>query len=165
MPLLKKCRICKKVFQTKPFFVKNGGGKYCSAVCHYKGLKTGKLVNCDICGKETYKTIKALRLSKSKKWFCSKSCQTKWRNSEFVGEKHANYITGRASYRSVLPRNKIPQICRLCRTQDARVLAVHHLDENRLNNELKNLVWLCHNCHHLVHHYVPEKKKLMVTIV
>ncbi|MBI4281264.1 HNH endonuclease [Candidatus Uhrbacteria bacterium] len=34
-----------------------------------------------------------------------------------------------------------------------RVLLVHHIDENRKNNVLSNLVWLCRNCHFLVHKY------------
>ena len=161
MPLIAKCKVCKKSFATKLSWVKNGWGKYCSVACHHKGLKTGKVVKCDICGRETYKTLKSLRVSKSQKWFCSKSCQTKWRNTEFVGERHGNYVTGRSAYRSVLIRNGVPRICRLCKTTDKRVLAVHHVDEDRMNNNVKNLTWLCHNCHHLVHHDRVEKQKLL----
>jgi hypothetical protein len=36
------------------------------------------------------------------------------------------------------------------------MLAVHHLDEDRANNAVDNLVWMCHNCHHLIHHYPEE---------
>ncbi len=165
MPLIKKCKICGNEFRTKPFFIKNGGGKYCSPTCQYIGMKKGKIMACNICGKETYKSLKALRISKSGKFFCSKSCQTIWRNQEYIGSKHANYKTGRASYRSILPRNGVPRVCRLCKSKDVRVLAVHHLDENRSNNTLNNLVWLCHNCHHLVHHHKVEKEKLMAAIV
>lgn len=165
MPIVRNCAVCKKEFKTKPFFIKNGGGKYCSSACQYVGMKKGKMVICDTCGKETYKTPKALRISKSKKFFCSKSCQTTWRNREFIGPKHANFKTDRASYQSVLPRNNVPKICRLCQTIDARVLAVHHLDQNRNNNDISNLVWLCHNCHHLVHRYKGEKEKLMEVLV
>ncbi len=159
MPLIKKCEVCGDAFKTKPFFVKNGGGKYCSKECHYKGLKTGKLVRCFLCDKEVYKSQKALHASKSKKYFCGKSCQTKWRNSVFIGEKHANWKTGKHSYRSVLTRNKIPKICSLCKTEDERILAAHHIDKNRLNNKLNNLAWLCHNCHFLVHNYNAGEKE------
>ena len=162
MPLLKNCTICSKEFKTKPFFVKNGGGKYCSKECHYKGLKTGETVECFHCSKEFYRTVKALRVSKSKKYFCSKSCQAIWRNAEFSGEKHANWISGRSAYRSVLVRNKIPKKCVLCSSRDERVLAVHHIDKNRLNNKLENLTWLCHNCHFLVHHHGAGKEKSLL---
>lgn len=165
MPLIKKCKICKKEFKTKPFFVKNGAGKYCSVKCHYVGLKTGKMIPCAVCGKETYKTLKALRISKSKKYFCTRSCQTKWRNALYVGSKHSNFRTGEYAYRSMLDRYGVPKFCRLCKTKDVRVLAVHHIDENHSNNKLNNLAWVCHNCHHLVHHYENEKQKFMVTIV
>lgn len=156
------CKICAKKFNAKPFWIKKGYGKYCSPKCQYEGRKNGKLVPCHICGKEAYKTQKELRVSKSKKYFCTKSCQTRWRNSEFTGNKHANWKTGAHAYRSVLKRHKVPQICGLCRTRDPRILAVHHIDRNRRNNDLGNLIWLCHNCHFLVHHYDDERARLGV---
>jgi len=148
-----KCKICLKKFYGKPFFLRQGHAKYCSSKCMHIGRKTGKMVLCHSCGKEVYKTQKALKGSKSKTYFCTKSCQTKWRNSVFIGPKHANWKNGRHSYRSVMLRNKVPKICKLCKNTDSRVLVVHHLDKNRENSSLLNLVWLCHNCHFLVHHH------------
>ena len=165
MPLLKKCKFCKKVFKTKPSHVKRGWGKFCSTECHHAGMKNGKLVRGHICGNEVSTTPKAIRLSKSRKWFCSKSCQTTWRNSEFSGPKHANYVNGLFTYRNLLSKTKVPKRCTLCGIDDIRVLAVHHVDENRNNNRVENLIWLCHNCHHLVHRYKGIKEKLMVPIV
>jgi hypothetical protein len=107
-----------------------------------------------LCGKETYKTKKQLRVCRSKKYFCGKSCQAKWRNSVFIGDKHANWKNGMYSYRSVLSRNKIPEVCSICKTKDKRVLVVHHIDKDRKNNKVDNLAWLCHNCHHIIHYYV-----------
>lgn len=160
MPLIKKCRNCSKEFRTKPFFVKNGGGKYCSRVCQYRSYKTGETIKCFLCGIEAYRPRKKLKNSKSGKYFCSKSCQTRWRNTLFIGKKHANWIDGRQAYKSVLSRNKVPPICRICRTHDRRVLVVHHIDKNRKNNIISNLTWLCHNCHHLVHYHAHEAEKL-----
>lgn len=128
-------------------------------------MKKGKLVNCFICGKVVYKPLKALKHSKSKKYFCGKSCQTRWRNSEFIGSKHANWKGGEYAYRSVLDRHKVPLVCKLCGTKDARVLATHHVDKNRKNNKLENLAHLCHNCHFLVHRYDIERQKFMETLV
>ena len=148
-----KCKLCSKDFYTKPSWIKIGGGKFCSLVCKNKSSKTGKEIPCFVCRKITYHPKARIELSKSKKYFCGKSCQTIWRNSYFVGEKHANYKSGIAIYRSILSRNKVSGVCKLCKTNDRRILAVHHLDKNRKNNKVENLVWLCHNCHHLVHHY------------
>lgn len=159
------CQICSKEFYAKPFFLKRGHAKYCSDACMRIASRTDTVVKCYACGKEVYKTKKALRVSKSKTYFCTKSCQTKWRNSVFIGPKHANWKDGSASYRSVMLKNKIPQVCRLCRTDDLRVLAVHHIDRNRKNSALSNLAWLCHNCHFLLHHYEEVEKKFMEALV
>ncbi len=159
------CKHCGKIFYAKPFWIKKGWGKYCSSNCHHTAMRTGQEVRCEICKKLTYKTPKALNGSKSGKFFCSKSCQTQWRNQLYIGKKHANFTTGMYSYRSVLNRYKVPKICHLCKTIDVRVLAVHHIDKNRKNNKLSNLIWLCNNCHFLVHHYEEEREKIMVPIV
>ncbi len=155
------CHICANNFYSKPSWIERGFGKYCSNECKRKAQKTGLTVSCFMCNKEIYKTQKALKGSKSGKFFCGKSCQTKWRNSEFVGAKHANFITGKSSYKSVLSRANVEKICGLCANKDKRVLAVHHVDENHFNNNIENLAWLCHNCHHLVHHDKVEKQKFI----
>ena len=158
------CKICSTEFYAKPFFLKRGQAKYCSQSCMRLGSRTGKIVQCHSCDKDVYKTQRALQHSKSKMYFCTKSCQTRWRNSVFVGPKHANWKEGLFAYRSVLDRYRVPKICNLCQTRDVRVLAVHHKDRNRKNNSVSNLMWLCHNCHFLVHHY-PDVERSMVPMV
>lgn len=150
-----KCKICNAEFYAKPNWIRKGHGKYCSNKCSYESRKNGKVMNCFICNKETYKPQKELRASKSKKYFCSKSCQTIWRNSMvYVGENHPNWKNGEnKDYRKILTGNKIKPICKLCHCKDKRVLCAHHLDKDRKNNSLSNLIWLCYNCHHLVHNY------------
>ena len=159
------CKVCTASFYAKPYWLKKGYGKYCSSVCQYKDQKKGKEVPCDICGTLSYKQPKSLTGSKSGKFFCGKSCQTKWRNQLYIGEKHKNFKTVMHSYRALLVRNEIPMVCNLCKTMDDRIIAAHHIDKNRRNNTLENLAWLCHNCHFLVHHYEGERKKFMAAIV
>ncbi len=163
--MINSCLICSKQFYVKPVHVRMGYGKYCSTTCQYEGRKTGKVVSCFVCGKNVYKNKKALLGSKSGKYFCGKSCQTVWRNSEFVGAKHSNFIDGISTYKSILNRNKIPKMCKLCGTGDIRILAVHHIDHNHFNNDLKNLTWLCHNCHFLVHHDKVEKARFLAKLI
>jgi len=153
MAVLRNCSICKKEFKTKPYYIKRGHGRFCSRLCHYRSMKTGKIVNCGTCGKELYRIPRRLQISKSKKYFCNKSCQTQWRNQFFVGRLHTNWIHGRSAYKTVLSRIGRERTCEICKTQDRRVLAVHHIDQVRTNIDPSNLVWLCHNCHFLVHHY------------
>lgn len=159
------CEICHQPFKAKPYWLKRGWGRFCSAACHHKGMNKGKEVPCALCGVVSYKQRKQLLRSKSGKFFCSKRCQTIWRNQTYVGDKHLNYKTGEHSYRPALARNDIPKVCRLCKTTDIRVLAVHHIDKDRKNNKLSNLAWLCHNCHFLVHHYENEREKFMPAMV
>ena len=139
------CKICKKNFYPKLSHVKRGWGVYCSKRCKDIGQITRQKVYCYICGMEVMKTISKLSHSKSGKFFCNKSCQTKWRNTVFVGSKHAMYKDGRQSYQSILNRNKVIEICGYCGEKDTRVLVTHHIDENHSNNDLINLTWLCHN--------------------
>lgn len=159
------CLTCAKEFYAKPSWLKNGYGKYCSRLCGDSNKRTGKVVACTECDKETYKSQKALRGSKSGKFFCGKSCQTKWRNTTHIGIKHANWKGGEHSYRELLLRSNKTPICALCRTTDIRILAAHHIDYDRTNNTIENLAWLCHNCHHLVHHHPDELKRFMAAMV
>ncbi len=41
--------------------------------------------------------------------------------------------------------------CAICGIGDRRNLTIHHIDENRSNNNYENLIVLCHNCHHRYH--------------
>ena len=149
-----KCKICKKIFYSKPSHLKRGWGKYCSTECQYKGMLKGKFVKCLVCKKEIWRTPKNFKKSKSKKFFCTKSCQTIWRNQYYSGPKHSNWQGGEhIEYRNILLRNSVSQVCQICGIKDKRVLIVHHKDKNRKNHNVKNLVWLCLNCHFLIHNY------------
>lgn len=145
------CKVCNKEFYIKPSHQRYGFGKYCSRKCQHRGQRKGKFVLCEICHKETWKTPKDFRKSKSGKFFCSKSCQTKWRNNIFVGEKHANWRGGEFTYQRIMKQYKIPPVCNGCKINDKRVLIIHHKDSDRKNNNIKNLIWLCRNCHYLIH--------------
>ncbi len=160
MPI-QACLVCKSSFYAKPSHIAKGWGKYCSTICRTKSQYKGKRVNCFICNKEVYRSLKDLRSSKSKKFFCSKTCQTIWRNTIlFTGENHANWKHGKSAYRRILRSTGKEEICVLCRLDNARVLIVHHIDKNRNNNGIENLIWLCQNCHYLVHHYTDDRKRL-----
>ena|SRR5205085_4900072 len=109
-------------------------------------------VSCDICGKKIYRSPANLAKSKSGKHFCSKSCQTLWRNNSFIEEKSANWINGVRTYRNILLRSGKETECALCGVSDQKLLVVHHKDHQRTHNQINNLTWLCFNCHYLVHH-------------
>lgn len=147
------CTRCGKEFYTKPSHIAIGHGKYCSAKCSHESSRTGSWFKCEGCGKDIYRTPKYINASKSKKYFCNKSCQTIWRNKEFSGSRHANWRHGMGSYRNILKREGRDAVCELCGMKDERVIEVHHKDKNRMNNSVTNLAWLCRNCHYIAHHY------------
>lgn len=146
-----KCKICQKEFYVKPSHKKLGWGKYCSIKCGSLGKRKGKFVICEICGQETWKQPKALKISKSGKFFCGKKCQTIWRNKHYVGKLHSNWQGGEFTYYRVMKESNISPKCKLCGIDDKRVLIIHHKDCNRKNYNIENLIWLCRNCHYLVH--------------
>lgn len=157
------CQHCASSFYAKPSWLKNGYGKYCSTKCRQEGQKNGKTFSCHMCKKEVYRSKKSQKTSKSGKFFCTKSCQTLWRNSEVhIGENHPNWTTGQASYRDRMRRSDRKQECKKCKIGDIRLLSVHHKDRNRDNNDLSNLIFMCHNCHFLIHKY-PEESEGYIT--
>ena len=160
------CNICAKIFYAKPCHIKRGDGKFCSMTCATKGRRRGKFINCTICNKQVWKQPKALLHSKSGKFFCGKSCQTVWRNTiRFIGPEHPNWKGGEYTYRYILRRSNVLKICKNCGLNDTRLLSIHHIDKNHKNNNLKNLVYLCYNCHFLIHHDKTEFNKFMEALV
>jgi len=156
-----ECGICSKEFYVKPSWIKYGGGKYCSRNCGDLARRKGKVIKCFICNKEVYKQLKDLKNSKSKNYFCGKKCSLKWSASLHTGEDSPNWRGGKSSYKNILSRDNVKKACVLCGKDDLKILSVHHLDQNRYNNNVKNLIWMCHNCHFLVHHYDSEKQRLL----
>lgn len=160
MPLT-LCQICKSEFYVKPTHKKRGWGIYCSISCRTKGQLQGKTFPCYVCSKEVYRSPLDIKKSKSGKYFCNKTCQTIWRNKIlFIGENYLNWKNGKSAYRSILEAEGIKKQCTICYIEDERVIIVHHIDKDRTNNNVTNLIWLCNNCHYLVHHYKEEQKKL-----
>ena len=66
-------------------------------------------------------------------------------NSRNRGYTHGSYKTGVTAYRNLIP----VEVCTWC--GDTKHLLVHHLDENRYNNSLDNLICLCKRCHQALH--------------
>lgn len=156
------CKHCGKEFKRKLSQINYAKENFCSTVCLHESRKSGEIKDCLICGQKVYRQNKFLKQSQTGKFFCSKKCSLIWQNTEFVGEKHPNWTTGEYSYPTVLKKTGLAQFCKCCGKTNPRILVVHHLDKNRQNNKALNLIWLCHNCHHLVHHY-GEKEFLTKT--
>jgi len=100
--------------------------------------------NCPVCNKEFQARIGEPKEKRT----CSYSCS----NIHFA-EKRAK-TEELKSYRTICFRF-YEEKCSVCPFD--KVIEVHHLDENRENNEIKNLIPLCPNHHRMIH--VPEYKQ------
>lgn len=148
--MIVSCKRCSRKFYIKPSHKKLGWGIYCSRICTDLDKRKGKVVKCKQCLKRFY--IQPKRLRKSKLFFCTKNCYLKYKAIHLVGSGHPGWKNGESAYLQLM-RKKVKQFCKRCELKHRRVLVVHHIDKNRKNNILSNLIWLCRNCHFLVHKY------------
>jgi len=107
---------------------------------------------CDNCGK-TFSAYPAHRKTSFK--FCSCSCKAKTlRGGQFLGgEKHPLWKGGLSnkqgylwSWKYIRPKIiKRDNECKICGSNEK--LEVHHIDENKHNNNCFNLITICKKCH------------------
>lgn len=150
------CLVCKTKFKRKLSQVLSAEKHYCSLACCNFDKKKGRIISCYVCGKKVCKKNKDLQNSKSKKFFCSIHCSNMWIGSAKQGQNHPNWKQGRFSYKKMLERSTAKKTCVRCKETNELILVAHHIDQNRENNELSNLTWVCRNCHFLIHHYENE---------
>lgn len=139
-PVLIKCKNCGYEWSFSPStLMPNNVNKHT-----FKGCPECKYqeVECNYCHKK-FKRLKS-QLAKDNKSgyvYCSKECGNRHKN-EFI----KNTVDA-CDYR----RNAFlayEHKCAVCGwDEDERILEVHHIDENRKNNNINNLIILCPICH------------------
>lgn len=74
---------------------------------------------------------------------------------ERLGELSSSFKTGIGTYRKIMQRNNIPFICNHCKKDLAGATryewCTHHKDQDRTNNDISNLEYLCKRCHQIEH--------------
>ena len=106
-----------------------------------------KCANCDrIVFRQNYQLLR----SKSGRAFCSKSCSTSYNNRFKSGKSHPNWNDGISLYRTKAIK-AYGALCAACNYNNENVLIVHHIDENRKNNAIENLIVLCPTHHVEIH--------------
>ena len=110
-------------------------------------------IECAYCGKRLIKSKSKLLCSKTGLYFCCrehKDLAQRIESGERFNElRPLHYGEVYSNYRLLAFRN-YPHECAVCGyhdDDDMSLLEVHHIDENRENNDLKNLIVLCPNCH------------------
>lgn len=109
---------------------------------------------CAQCGNTVYKPKSQVKRAKNRNVFCNSSCATKYNNSHYrLGENNPNWIDGshKGSFYLTLAFREYKHRCAMCGLEEECCLQVHHIDEDRSNPSLENLIILCANCHNRIH--------------
>ena len=134
---------------------------FCSKNCYKQFVLDNRENPCEYCG-EDYKA----RHSGSK--FCSRSCSNKARTGISYKQGRPNCNIDRAVRQRAALVARDGEGCQglNCPINDSTWLGKHltlqieHIDANRKNNELSNLVLLCPNCHSQTESWSKPKVKL-----
>jgi hypothetical protein len=159
--ITKICQVCAKEFQAKLSEHKRGNSKTCSKKCGAvlsSRVRTKiKIPNatCAFCKIEFYMRPSSKKNSKSGIFFC---CRTHKDMAQRLGGipeiQPAHYGTGNgiSTYRD-LAFSHYDARCNQCGYQKFKeVLDVHHIDNDRSNNNIENLEILCPTCHRERHY-------------
>lgn len=166
------CDYCGKIFKKATNKVnesRNKGWKlYCSEECRKRARNKKVQCFCANCGTELWRNPSELK-SKHGNTFCSKSCACSYNNSHFrMEDNNPNWNGGSDKTYRIIAFKNYEHKCVLCGFNISQALQVHHIDCNRKNNVLDNLIILCTNCHCLVHYgnveITEEVKKKRVLI-
>jgi hypothetical protein len=122
-------------------------GEYCSVEC----TQRNPCIGCGVMVTGRNKMNKGLRR------YCSRKCSSIHKAT--FGAK--NYVV-KGFAQTYKKFNKI--CCERCQIENQFVLQVHHKDEDRKNNDIKNLETICANCHALEHWGNSVKRKEVIRI-
>ena len=108
-------------------------------------------VECAYCKKKFIKPKARLNNSRSGLFFCCRAhkdlAQMVVSGEDFSEIRPDHYGTGLSNYRELAFRT-YKHACACCDWhEDIRILEVHHVDSDRENNDISNLIILCPNCH------------------
>lgn len=119
--------------------------------------KQSRYNTCVVCGTE-FRARRTPSCNLNRKT-CSKECLSKLQKEQSRGEKSGNWKGGysQAHYQRVRRELKEDK-CESCGATDRR-LDTHHLDRDKSNNALENIVVLCASCHAFLH-YIEDDRGL-----
>ena len=152
-----KCTNCGKVVLRAKRHIKRSLKRGCSLYCSLKCVrefskKNSKIeIECGYC-KKKFKIYKSrLGRNKSGLHFCSKGCKDlAQRIDSGVEGIHPSHYCGHSGYRK-RALNKYGRVCEVCGYNGIEeILEVHHIDGNRRNGDLSNLIVLCPICHKIL---------------
>lgn len=138
-----KCKQCNKLFPKMKRKIGKYPNDFCSHECKSKNQIKKIEVQCGYCGKNF--RIKPFRVKDNN--FCDRICKEKAQS--YVGNRllHCGKETGMYSYRILALANHGKR-CEICQYDDIiNLLDSHHIDHDRTNFSIENLMVLCVMCH------------------
>ena len=151
-----KCETCSKEFIAR----KNRPRRFCSLKCRTIENKEPNVI-CANCSKRFYKNTSGKKKSKSGLFFCCRKCKD---NAQCIGGikeiMPPHYGTSKdKDYRKNFLEKDL--ICARCGYNEFPCgVEIHHIDENRENNNKNNLIPLCSCCHRALHNKFWNLKDL-----
>ena len=169
-----KCLVHNNTFKIKYENIRHAGKAYYPClICQQEQKqirlsKTRHELICAYCGKTFTRTKAALLNSRSGLYFCCRECKDlsqRLSSGEAFNDIRPDHYGVGANYRDIAFRT-YEHKCACCGwDEDIRILEVHHIDSNRENNNVENLVILCAICHRKItlgyYLYDSENKKLI----
>lgn len=153
--IINYCMIC-----GKKYILRNNrpNSKCCSRECYKKQPTTQVLVTCAVCSKQVYKKKSRIESSKHKIFFCTRKCkdfgQSLKGGIKEIQPQHFGTKPEYKKYREQFIESIKGQDlkCKRCGYNEFQsCIHIHHIDRNRENNDLSNLIMLCANCHFGLH--------------
>lgn len=150
------CKSCGKEFELKACEtrVKENKVHYCSAKCRDDARRIGNMIQCLNCGKLFYSTRNECCSRKCASEYKSKNCEHKTYNEngyicKYVKgyNKKGNVKMHRAVMEEHLGRKLSPDE------------VVHHVDGDKTNNEISNLVVMTRQAHSSLHRGLQAEKE------
>jgi hypothetical protein len=133
------CETCGNQFYVFPSRIKKGQVKYCSMKCYSKNGE-----NNPFWGKRhNLNSIAKMSSSPNRPKFTSEDNPNKVRFGE-------NYIGKSLGWWQRWFMRNIGK-CEICSLQCIEIMEIHHKNRNRKDNRRENLLYVCPNCHRLIH--------------
>lgn len=147
------CPICDKEFVSRKDKLKTTCSPECRGKLQSQENRTDK--SCALCEKTI--SVKKSHKTKSGLYFCSQDCKNTAQRIGGIKEiMPSHYGTGThpLTYRTIYKRmNNVEDLscsrCGYCEFQCG--IDIHHIDENKQNNDSSNLIPLCSPCHRGLH--------------
>ena len=143
------CKNCQSQFPTR----RDQPAKYCCKKCSEVARRKRETFFCAQCNKKFERSPSKKKNSKSGLYFCTRECKEEAQRLggiEIIMPPHYGTAKEDTTYRTLFENHEF--VCSRCGYEEFSCsVEIHHIDENRANNDKENLIPLCACCHRSLH--------------